>query len=217
MPAKPAPASKPSLLSSLRPSRRAWIAIAVAFAIGLLLFLLIWAKQRHENEFFRVDGEPQSATGSPFEPLPVPVIDGGDNVAPAPDAPRTGGSDTQVVEAPATPPPAPPAALPDDTQPLPEQMPSQAAGGDDSAPVPTFNPAPSYPRDALRRGETGEALLRIQVGADGNVGDIDLVRSSGSRSLDRAATDAVRRWRFQPALRGGRPVDGSVEVPIAFH
>ena len=43
----------------------------------------------------------------------------------------------------------------------------------------------------------------------------DLQRS-GSRELDRAATDAVRRWRFTPAQSNGQAVPGSIEVPFDF-
>jgi protein TonB len=68
----------------------------------------------------------------------------------------------------------------------------------------------------LRRGESGTVLLRVHVGADGIPMAIDLVQSSRSRALDHAATDAVRRWRFRPAQRNGRPVDGVVQVPISF-
>jgi TonB family protein len=44
-----------------------------------------------------------------------------------------------------------------------------------------------------------------------------LVQGSGARELDRAAVEAVRRWRFAPATRGGQPVEGSVQVPITFN
>ena len=40
--------------------------------------------------------------------------------------------------------------------------------------------------------------------------------SSGSDRLDRAALDAVRRWKFVPARLGDTPVDAWVLVPIAF-
>ena len=39
---------------------------------------------------------------------------------------------------------------------------------------------------------------------------------SGSRDLDRAAVNAVRQWRFQPAQRDGQAVAGAVTVPIDF-
>jgi protein TonB len=89
--------------------------------------------------------------------------------------------------------------------------------GGGTAPQPIEMPAPSYPPRALRNGESGTVLLRVHVGADGIPYDVDLVQSSRSRLLDRAASDAVRRWRFRPAMRGGQPVAGEVQVPIAFN
>lgn len=78
------------------------------------------------------------------------------------------------------------------------------------------SPQPEYPATALRRGEGGDVLLRVNVGADGTPGEIDFVRRSNSRELDRAAQDAVRRWHFAPATRNGKPVPAVVEVPIEF-
>src|SRR3546814_3831682 len=60
---------------------------AIAFAVGIGLFLLIWAKQRAEDDFYRADTSRQSATGQVFEPLPQPDSgDAGlDNAPPAAD------------------------------------------------------------------------------------------------------------------------------------
>jgi len=46
--------------------------------------------------------------------------------------------------------------------------------------------------------------------------NVTIVQRSGSRDLDRAATDAVRRWRFLPAQSNGQAVVGSIEVPFDF-
>ena len=86
----------------------------------------------------------------------------------------------------------------------------------DRDPQPVRSPAPRYPREAQRRGESGTVVLRVHIDADGRPRDIDLVEGSGSRSLDRAAVDAVRRWRFDPAIRNGRPTEGTLQVPITF-
>ena len=85
-----------------------------------------------------------------------------------------------------------------------------------SAPVPIEMPPPRYPSRALRRGETGEVLLRVQVDARGVPSAVDVVSGSGSRDLDRAAASAARRWRFRPAMRDGQPMAGVVNVPITF-
>jgi protein TonB len=83
--------------------------------------------------------------------------------------------------------------------------------------VPISSPAPDYPREALRNGESGTVLLRVRVGADGVPAQVDVVQSSRSRVLDRAASETVARWRFRPAQRDGRAVAGDVQVPIAFN
>jgi protein TonB len=93
--------------------------------------------------------------------------------------------------------------------------PAQALAPGDT-PVPISRPAPSYPPDAIRNGETGTAVVRIEVGADGEPVEVSLVTRTGSRSLDRAALAAARRWKFRPAQRNGQPVPGVVEAPIAF-
>ncbi len=46
--------------------------------------------------------------------------------------------------------------------------------------------------------------------------DAKIIQRSGSRDLDRAALDAVRGWRFQPAQSNGQPMVGSLEIPFDF-
>jgi protein TonB len=59
-------------------------------------------------------------------------------------------------------------------------------------------------------------VVRIVVLPSGKAGAADIVRSSGSGMLDQAALKAVRRWRFSPAQRAGRPVRATLNVPITF-
>ncbi len=83
-------------------------------------------------------------------------------------------------------------------------------------PIAGANPQPDYPRDAQRRGQSGRVLLRVDVAADGSATNVDFVQRSGTPELDRAAMNAVRKWRFSPARRDGRAVPSSVNVPIDF-
>jgi protein TonB len=78
------------------------------------------------------------------------------------------------------------------------------------------SPAPTYPAQALRRGEGGTVVLRVNVGADGRPTDIAFADRSHSRELDRAARDAVSKWHFSPAMENGKPVAAVVEVPVDF-
>jgi protein TonB len=75
---------------------------------------------------------------------------------------------------------------------------------------------PSYPSTARRLGIEGTSLLRVFVGADGRVTDIELDRSAGHPDLDRAAIDAVRRWKFEPGRRGSEPIGMWVRLPVQF-
>jgi len=194
------------------PSRTALLIAAIAFAAGLLLFAALWMDQRRSNEFFKSDRVPLGVEGQSFEPLPAPL--------PASEAGHVGGGEQDEPgdsdrARPARPAPA---AVPAPTPPVapPPPAPVPQAPVESSIPRPLASPPPRYPSDALRRGQQGTVLLRVHVDARGNPGDIDIVSGSGSRSLDRAAIEAVARWRFAPATRNGRPVAGSVQVPIAF-
>jgi protein TonB len=75
---------------------------------------------------------------------------------------------------------------------------------------------PAYPATARRLGVQGTTLLRVHVLDDGRVGEVDVEESAGHPDLDRAAADAVRRWRFEPARRGEQAVAMWVRLPVEF-
>lgn len=78
------------------------------------------------------------------------------------------------------------------------------------------NPAPEYPRASRALSEEGRVLLRVQVGEDGRALQVLLDTSSGFARLDRAAREAVARWRFVPARQGQQAIAGWVKVPVVF-
>lgn len=89
----------------------------------------------------------------------------------------------------------------------------------DRAPRPlSGNPLPDYPRSALRAGEEATVMLRIAIDPQGVPTDVQVVQRSGARDrdFDRAAVGAVRQWRFEPALRDGKAVPASVQLPVQF-
>ena len=63
---------------------------------------------------------------------------------------------------------------------------------------PISMPSPRYPPEALRAGTAGEVLVEFTVGTNGEVTDVRVLRSNPARLFDREATNAVRRWRFEP-------------------
>jgi protein TonB len=78
------------------------------------------------------------------------------------------------------------------------------------------NVAPKYPASMLRAGVGGTVVVLAELDADGNPVDVEIAERSGERELDRAALNAVRQWRFEPALRNGKAVASSVRVPVDF-
>ena len=78
-------------------------------------------------------------------------------------------------------------------------------------------PRPDYPENARREGREGRVLLRVLVDAQGRSKRVEINASSGSDALDRAAAEAIKRWRFHPARHGEQPVESWLRVPIEFH
>lgn len=73
-----------------------------------------------------------------------------------------------------------------------------------------------YPPIALRNRAEGKVVLRVLVGTDGSVEQIEIEHTSGSRDLDRAAREAVMKWKFKPGMRGSTAYSGWALVPIVF-
>ena len=74
----------------------------------------------------------------------------------------------------------------------------------------------AYPREAIALHQQGTVILRVLVGTDGSAQEVEIETSSGSRSLDSAARDAVRHWTFRPGTRNGVAQSAWARVPIAF-
>lgn len=73
---------------------------------------------------------------------------------------------------------------------------------------------PNYPAQALPQHLEGSVVLQVWVAKDGAVRDVKLVR--GYFALARAASDAVRQWRFKPYSSNGKPVDFQTIVTVNF-
>jgi periplasmic protein TonB len=78
-------------------------------------------------------------------------------------------------------------------------------------------PRPNYPESARREGREGRVLLRVLVDDQGRTKRVQIHTSSGNDALDRAAAEAIQRWRFHPARYGDQPVASWLRIPIEFH
>lgn len=156
--------------------------------------------------------KPKPAPQRPPKPAPRP----------APPPPTPAPAESAPLQAPVQAPASTaPAAVP-----APAAVGTPSAGSAAAAPIRATearfdaaylnNPTPIYPMASRRLREEGRVMLRVRVSAAGLPAQIELRTSSGSGRLDRAAQDAVARWRFVPARRGGQAIEAWVLVPIEF-
>src|ERR1700680_1353796 len=88
-------------------------------------------------------------------------------------------------------------------------------GGGVSAPRVVYQPDPEYSAEARRARYQGTCVLCLVVGPDGRPRDIRVARSLGL-GLDEKAIEAVKTWKFEPALKDVKPVAVQINVEVSF-
>jgi TonB family protein len=88
-------------------------------------------------------------------------------------------------------------------------------GGGVSAPRLIHRVDPEYAEKARRAKLSGAVVLLLVVDTEGRARNIHVARSLGM-GLDEKAIEAVKKWRFTPAMKDGLPVQVRVEVEVNF-
>ena len=88
-------------------------------------------------------------------------------------------------------------------------------GGGVSAPRAVFTPDPEYSEEARKAKFQGTCVLWLVVGPDGHPRDIRVARTLGL-GLDEKAIEAVKQWKFEPAMKDGKPVAVMINVEVSF-
>ncbi len=73
---------------------------------------------------------------------------------------------------------------------------------------------PSYPQQALVIRREGAVVMRATISDQGQVSQVKLL--SGDAILGKAAMDAVRQWRYHPALLNGKPTPSETDITLNF-
>lgn len=75
---------------------------------------------------------------------------------------------------------------------------------------------PRYPSGLLRLDIEGNVSVRVLVGTNGHVKDIQLVSSPHPKFWETTRKHALRKWRFKPATKDGKPVEGWISLKVRF-
>jgi TonB family protein len=93
--------------------------------------------------------------------------------------------------------------------------PSAGTGGY-GYPTCVYCPHPEYSDAAVKAKYQGSVLLMVVIGPDGRAIDIRVAKGLGL-GLDEKAIEAVRNWRFKPALGpNGKPAAVSAPIEVTF-
>jgi protein TonB len=78
------------------------------------------------------------------------------------------------------------------------------------------NPHPEYPVIARKKGWQGRLLLNVRISENGDVLNINILKTSGFKILDRTSVETIKEWKFTPARLGKNNVEGYLNIPISF-
>ena len=88
-------------------------------------------------------------------------------------------------------------------------------GGDVSSPKLIIAPDPEYTEQARRAKYQGACVISLIVDTQGNPKRVRVARHLGM-GLDKKAVDAVKQYRFEPAMLHGQPVPVEVHIEVNF-
>jgi protein TonB len=73
---------------------------------------------------------------------------------------------------------------------------------------------PRYPQNALSMRIQGPVLMEATINKEGSIANLKVV--NGDPVLARAATEAVRQWRYKPYYLNGEPVEIQTQITVNF-
>lgn len=131
-------------------------------------------------------------------------------------APSGGGSpDINLNNMPSIPVAADPAALVASSGSQPAAPKTETLVGGDARPAKMIsNVPPVYPVLAQKQHLGGSVVLNAEIQLNGSVGAVKVI--SGPMLLRQAALDAVKQWKYQPAMLDGKPIATQVTITVQF-
>jgi periplasmic protein TonB len=88
-------------------------------------------------------------------------------------------------------------------------------GGGVSAPQVIFQVEPEFSEEARKAKVAGNVLVNLWVDTNGNPSHVHVIRGVGM-GLDEKAVDAVKQYKFKPAMENGKPVLVELNIEVNF-
>jgi periplasmic protein TonB len=88
-------------------------------------------------------------------------------------------------------------------------------GGGVSQPIPIYTPDPEFSEEARKAKFMGVVTVELIVDAQGRPQNVSLLRGVGM-GLDEKAIEAVKQYKFKPAMENGKPVPVKMDVEVNF-
>jgi len=92
----------------------------------------------------------------------------------------------------------------------------QVGSQEAEAPHPNLKTQAIYPSALLKKGIGGKVIIMAVVSTAGQVIHAKVKNSSGHEELDRAAMEAVIKWKFKPGKKNGKDIQATCTVPYTF-
>jgi TonB family protein len=88
-------------------------------------------------------------------------------------------------------------------------------GGDVTGPIPIYEPEPVYSAEAKKAKFMGIVTVGIIVDKNGMPQNVHVTRGVGM-GLDEKAVEAVKQYKFKPAMENGKPVAVYMNIEVNF-
>ncbi|MEI9850246.1 MAG: energy transducer TonB [Sphingomonas sp.] len=75
---------------------------------------------------------------------------------------------------------------------------------------------PDYPPPEIRSGREGKVTVRVRIGTDGRVKEVQQVQATSAAFFEATRKQALAKWRFKPATRGGVPEESWRTMNLRF-
>jgi protein TonB len=75
---------------------------------------------------------------------------------------------------------------------------------------------PPYPASEIRAGNEGRVVVRVLIGTDGRVKQVEKVSATNDAFYAAAERQALTKWRFKPATKDGVPIEQWKQMSLRF-